>query len=90
MTKELLMFYKSGILTKSQCEANGSSVIWYHVALTGAYRAQTGSYWKVRASLGTNWGDRGTMYIEKINDDLISKGACEIADDTVEFTARKY
>lgn len=61
--KTVFQFYKSGIITSSQCGTNldhGVLAVGYGTDLASAT-----DYWIVKNSWGANWGDHGYVKIER-------------------------
>merc|ERR1719273_920240 len=63
-------YYTGGVLSADVCNANGNgrNFLNHAVLLTGYNLSQSGkdnpSYWSIKNSWATNWGDNGYIHLE--------------------------
>jgi hypothetical protein len=86
--RNLLQFYKGGVITSSECWDEKSGRIWYPSVVTGYNKKGiNGSkpFYTLRGSLGTFWGEQGLFRIQKRNNTGYETGDCENIEYTYSF-----
>jgi len=72
---EIWQTYTGGVLEASDNCAHDSASLDHCVQLVGYNTDSTGTYWIVRNSWNTNWGDSGYIYLRK------GSNVCGVADE---------